>query len=653
MKRILNSRAAIILGILTFVGVVNVAFVEEKEATYFHSWEELMNYRNGDGILLPQGSNSLFTGSGRCAGCHGHDPNGTASITAEGQDVNVADDWRATMMANSAKDPFWRAKVSHEVTLNPQHQEALEDKCTSCHAPLGRHAAHYDGVEFYGIADMLQDSLALDGVSCNACHQQDPDGIATTFSGDLSFVVDTIFGPFGNNPDEDPLFVQPMQSFVGYLPMYGEYTLRSEMCGDCHTLITRTVDLDGEFTGGEFVEQATYHEWVNSAYNNEENDGECQSCHLPQINEPIVISANYAFLPGREPFGQHWLVGGNSFMLELMKNNIPELGIWATEENYDKVIERTVNQLQNQSVTLELSELDVDDDTAYYEVMLTNLAGHKFPSGYPARRAFIEFLAVAENGDTLFSSGVLQDDYEVFGQDPVYEPHYDLITQEDQVQIYEMVMGDVNNDVTTVLERAATHLKDNRLVPLGFSADHYNIDTTKVVGGALNDMNFNNEGSEGSGTDRIRYHVAFQGYTGEITITARLWYQSVPPKWNQELFSISTPEIDAFEQMYWETGPSPVLVGEDMVTTLNIGIEEPVLESNPLVYPNPTAGPVTIDVQGQLIRVIEVYDANGKLVLAHQFNEVRPTIALPGPSGVYHIRVKTDKGWHLTKAVKW
>ena len=37
---------------------------------------------------------------------------------------------------------------------------------------------------------------------------------------------------------------------------------------------------------------------------------------------------------------------------------------------------------------------------------------------------------------------------------PTYEPHHDVITQGDQVQIYEMVMGDVNGDVTTVLERA-------------------------------------------------------------------------------------------------------------------------------------------------------------------------------------------------------
>jgi len=51
--------------------------------------------------------------------CHGLDPTGSASVYALGNDINVVDDWRTSMMANSAKDPYWRAKVSHEITINP------------------------------------------------------------------------------------------------------------------------------------------------------------------------------------------------------------------------------------------------------------------------------------------------------------------------------------------------------------------------------------------------------------------------------------------------------------------------------------------------------------------------------------------------------
>ena len=85
--------------------------------------------------VLPDTSNALFTGSGKCAGCHGTDPVGYANVTEDGHDINPTDQWRSSM-ANSAKDPFWRAKVAHEVAVNPSHQLELEDKCTSCHAPL-------------------------------------------------------------------------------------------------------------------------------------------------------------------------------------------------------------------------------------------------------------------------------------------------------------------------------------------------------------------------------------------------------------------------------------------------------------------------------------------------------------------------------------
>ena len=59
------------------------------------------------------------------------DPNSFASIAGQtfpaqpmpdGWDVNVTDYWRSTLMANSAHDPFWRAKVRHEVLVNPDHQ---------------------------------------------------------------------------------------------------------------------------------------------------------------------------------------------------------------------------------------------------------------------------------------------------------------------------------------------------------------------------------------------------------------------------------------------------------------------------------------------------------------------------------------------------
>ena len=84
----------------------------------------------------------------------------------------------------------------------------------------------------------------------------------------------------------------------------------------------------------------------------------------------------------------------------------------------------------------------------------------------------LQFLVLDAIGDTIFKSGTFTPDARVVGENPAYETHHDFISQSDIPQIYEMVMGDVNSNFTSVLERAAVLLKDNRLPPLGFTTQH-------------------------------------------------------------------------------------------------------------------------------------------------------------------------------------
>jgi len=53
---------------------------------------------------------SLFTHSDNCVACH----NGLS--TPAGEDVSIGATWRSTMMANSARDPYWQAGVCRETT---------------------------------------------------------------------------------------------------------------------------------------------------------------------------------------------------------------------------------------------------------------------------------------------------------------------------------------------------------------------------------------------------------------------------------------------------------------------------------------------------------------------------------------------------------
>lgn len=580
--------------------------ISEKPIDYSQKWLRLA-HTSADSLI--EAGNQWFITAGGCDGCHGSDAQGMALVSLAGEDINPVDDWVSTMMANSARDPFWRAQVSHEVINAPNLQSAIEDKCTSCHAPMGRFSHYYQtGQENYSMAQLHSDTLGLDGVSCVACHSQ-PANPSPNFSGDIPF--DTTRFVYGQYPG--PL-LGPMALNINYTVAYGPHIQDSELCASCHTLITHSLDLNGNPTGNSFFEQATYHEWLNSDY--AVQGTECQGCHIPEIPDNVIIATGISILPPRRPYGKHHLVGANAFMLRMMKEHRDTLGIQADSVNFDSTIARTENMLRYQTMDLELVEAYRNNDTAAYELKLTNLAGHKFPSGYPSRRAYVEFVVEDKNGDTLFASGMLGSDYEVIGQDPGFEPHHDLINDPNQAQIYEFIMGDVNGDVTTTLERADTLLKDNRFPPLGFTTTHSTYDTSRIAGLANSDPNFNKDGAqEGTGADQIRYRVPMGGYTDSLLVTARVWYQTVRPGWLDEMFANSSPEIDHFKNMFQASDQSTVLVAEGILGGPITNADD-AFALNFSAYPNPTVdGNIFIGLPESIEPVqIKVFDLQGRLL---------------------------------------
>jgi hypothetical protein len=583
-------------------------------------------------LEFPDTVNTLFAGSGKCVGCHGYDPEGLTSTDEEGNDVNVADAWAATMMANSAKDPFWRAKVSHEVSVNPSHQSELESTCTKCHAPLGHFNAYHNGQTSYSIAEMDMDSLALDGVSCSACHQLDTAAMGLNFSGNLIYdTTKTIIGPYPNP------FASPMQGLVGFDVIHSEKISTSLACATCHTLITQSTDLEGNYTGNEFIEQATYHEWTNSIYDQDATRQECQHCHVPRIEDEVALALDYSFVGGRSPFGKHEFSGANVFMLKLMQNNIEELGINASTINYDSAIVRTERLLRDCTLVLNLSELDRTTDSVYYALEIKNKAGHKFPSGYPSRRASVQFIVKNDLGDTLFFNGSFDDNFEIIGHSSPFETHHRYIRNEEDVQVYEMVFADINGDKSTILERGYSILKDNRLPPLGFNSGHFSYDTVAIYGAALNDNDFNFEnGSEGSGSDLIYFTIALNSYTGPLNTRARVFYQTAPPAWMTEMFDLETEEILSFKNMFDNADRSPFMIAEARIDSVTLSIEKRDLPSINL-YPNPSNGIVYIETpSNNLAYKIEVYSSDGKLIMKE--NNVSQ-LNLPKEKGIYLVRI--------------
>jgi hypothetical protein len=161
-------------------------------------------------------------------------------------------------------------------------------------------------------------------------------------------------------------------------------------------------------------------------------------------------------------------------------------------------------------------------------------------------------------------------------------------------------------------------------------------------------------GNEGSGSDLVHYHVPLGGYTGQITIIARVHYQSLPPKWMDEMFAYSSAAIDTFETMYFDQDNTPVLIKEMEIIDNSVGIDD-LWEFGVQVYPNPSAsGLVQLSgLQGRGITEVNVYGLSGKLISSSSggFDRLLQ-IQLPEQKGVYLIEVVSEGQRFVERVVR-
>jgi len=509
-----------------------------------------------EGLSLVTFDSGDFAGSGNCAVCH------TALEDEAGNDVSIDSDWRSSMMANAAKDPYWQAKVFAEVFENPELQEIIEDTCATCHMPMARTQAQVDGTSslmldggFLSEGNTLHDA-AMDGNSCTLCHQIQPDGLGTEDSFAGQYGIDTstnapnriAFGQFDNQ------MINQMQALSGFIPEMGEQVTQAVLCATCHTVITPFVDEDGNVQG-TFPEQASFLEWRNSDYS---DDTPCQSCHMPVAEGDVAIANMPSNLDALSPFHQHFFVGGNSLMLDIIKTNGEEIGVSASSDNFDDTVELTLNQLQDNTADVQISSINWNDNQLEITVDVSNYAGHKYPTGFPSRRSWIHLTVTDKDGNIVFESGKTNADGTISGNNAdadvdSFEPHYDVITGQEQVQIYESVMQTYEGDVTYTLLRAASYIKDNRILPDGFNKDT-DENRIAVVGGADADTNFI------GGSDQVTYIIDAAGDYQQLNVEVELLYQSISFNFAQAVFKVAGELTEIFEEYFLAADITPVLV---------------------------------------------------------------------------------------------
>ncbi len=506
---------------------------------------------------LPRDASDLVSASGNCSRCH------TGLKDADGEDISFDNLWRTSMMANAARDPYWLATVSSEVQLHPAIKDVIEDKCATCHMPLARFDANVRGDSTHIFGDGFASpgnelhNLAVDGVSCNLCHQIMPNNFEEQESFSGGYLLDKENREWGGRVSYGPFPVKKrmakiMVQFSGYLPVQSGHVIDPALCGTCHTLYTPYLDNNGEIAG-TFPEQTVYQEWKNSDH---ANGTTCIDCHMPIVQGDVKHSSIIG--DTHEYLRKHTFTGANAFMLQMLKVNADKLQVTAEDRHLVATRVRIIQQLQNDAGSVRLEEVAIVDGELVANVSVKSTVGHKFPSGFPSRRLWLHFTVTDARKHVIFDSGKVKANGLIKYNDNdtdalLYEPHYTVINRQEQVQIYEAILHNMDGEVTTNILRASGYHKDNRLLPIGYDLQNADSDIAPY-GIALEDDNFT------GGSDRLKYVVELGDASGPFTVSVELLYQSIGYRWAENLRLYRTKLTEQFIGFYDVTDNLPVIV---------------------------------------------------------------------------------------------
>jgi hypothetical protein len=547
-----------------------------------------------------------------CMDCHrSSDPNNAAFMPHSS--------WGGSMMANATRDPlFWAALDISNHDAEGIGKAGVGDYCLRCHTPAGWLKGHvvkdgFGGSSGVGGAQGCQlvgnyarrdlETNDYSGVDCHFCHrltatgpagQPGIIGNANTWLDDTTQCTNpdgSVYGgPCRRGPYPYTSATDPLQPPHGWT--YSKYHTQSALCGSCHDVTTPDTDsgplktlirADGNDSGRPFPIERTYTEWNRSLFAEAIfRDGfgdalsgkpalataqQCQDCHMRSSADPLAKACDLNPAGSRtNNLPVHQFVGANTWIPSIIKG---EYGAGLQRpEDFDQTIgwaRATLQASAEMAATLTSYQPPVGATPGALglRVTVTNLSGHKLPTGYSeGRRMWINVQVRDANSLLVAESGAYDDATAALGEDA-------------QAHVYEILQG-VWDSATASCRTEANNkklfhfvlnncvAKDNRIPPLGFrskSTDDPNGDEAAPVGFVYP------ETSPGSGVlinvDRADYgFVLPSAAVGPFTATATLRYQTSSRDYMEFLRDEAVANATVGENMLCSGGPNrPFTVG--------------------------------------------------------------------------------------------
>jgi len=594
------------------------------------------------------------------------DPNGCGSCHG-GYDTAVEPwhGWSGSMMGQAMRDPLFLACLA----VAEQDAPSVGDLCLRCHTPGGWQEGRSTDT-----GGGLLTAKDRQGIQCDFCHRmtdhvyvpgvnppQDTTVLATVSPlplqyGNGQFINDP--APYRRGPYAD--------AAASHQFLYSPYHRSADLCGVCHDVSNPVfVHLSGADyapnsfddehpdmdTRNMFPIERTYSEWTESEYAStgvyapefagEKPDGivsTCQDCHMRDVTG---VGSNEPGSPTRSDLPLHDLMGGNTFLPDLLPD------FWPTEVNVAALQDakaRAVHMLEL-AATLETTPTDYG-----VLVRITNQTAHKLPSGYPeGRRIWLHVEALGGAGQTVFESG-----------------HYDFgtgeLTHDDQIKVYEIHPG-LSPGLAGALGLPAgesfhfvlndTIYMDNRIPPRGFTNAGFQAIQSPPVGYAYTD---------GQYWDDTPYDLP----AAAESVIVSLYYQTTTKEYVEFLRDANVTNSagdDLYDAWVAHGRGAPVLM-ERAATAVDVtvtGVAETDGSPRPAFalgagYPNPFRGNTTISfaLPERGPASVRVYDINGRLVRTLVDGVVEPrfhTAVWDGrdaagrevASGVYFIRLQAGE----------